>query len=98
MSGWCEWVAISPVGWLSGWLAVWVLPVAGAGAALLQAGDTLLGRSRPMLLPPLHTTNHPSFPSQPSAGNNAVEMETTATFDQATDEFIIHTPSSHGQK
>ena len=31
-------------------------------------------------------------------GNNAVEMETTATFDAATDEFIIHTPSTAAQK
>ncbi|KAI3425022.1 hypothetical protein D9Q98_008403 [Chlorella vulgaris] len=31
-------------------------------------------------------------------GNNAVEMETTATFDVDADEFIIHTPSTLGQK
>lgn len=33
-----------------------------------------------------------------AAGNNAVEMETTATFDAATDEFVIHTPTPLGQK
>lgn len=37
-------------------------------------------------------------PLRAPAGNNAVEMETTATFDAATDEFVIHTPSSLGQK
>lgn len=26
-------------------------------------------------------------------GNNAVEMETTATYDPATDEFIVHSPT-----
>lgn len=31
-------------------------------------------------------------------GNNAVEMQTTATFDQATDEFILHTPTPLAQK
>ncbi|KAL4447754.1 hypothetical protein ABPG75_004973 [Micractinium tetrahymenae] len=31
-------------------------------------------------------------------GNNAVEMQTTATFDPATDEFIIHTPTALAQK
>jgi len=31
-------------------------------------------------------------------GNNAVEMETTATYDAATDEFIVHTPSTAAQK
>ena len=31
-------------------------------------------------------------------GNNAVEMETTATWDPATKEFIIHTPSTLAQK
>lgn len=31
-------------------------------------------------------------------GNNAVEMETTATFDGETDEFVIHTPSTLAQK
>jgi acyl-CoA oxidase len=31
-------------------------------------------------------------------GNNAVEMETTATFDAASDEFVIHTPTPLGQK
>lgn len=31
-------------------------------------------------------------------GNNAVEMETTATFDPATDEFIVNTPSPLAQK
>eukprot|EP00759_Apiculatamorpha_spiralis_P033906 PhF_6_TR35027/c0_g1_i2/m.51033/K00232/E1.3.3.6, ACOX1, ACOX3; acyl-CoA oxidase len=31
-------------------------------------------------------------------GNNAVEMETTATYDEATDEFIVHTPSTKAQK
>ena len=34
----------------------------------------------------------------PAAGNNAVEMETTATFDAATDEFVIHTPTPLAQK
>lgn len=32
------------------------------------------------------------------AGNNAVEMQTTATFDPATDEFVIHTPTPLAQK
>eukprot|EP00339_Tiarina_fusa_P024522 CAMPEP_0117066152 /NCGR_PEP_ID=MMETSP0472-20121206/46262_1 /TAXON_ID=693140 ORGANISM="Tiarina fusus, Strain LIS" /NCGR_SAMPLE_ID=MMETSP0472 /ASSEMBLY_ACC=CAM_ASM_000603 /LENGTH=154 /DNA_ID=CAMNT_0004787095 /DNA_START=278 /DNA_END=739 /DNA_ORIENTATION=- len=31
-------------------------------------------------------------------GNNAVEMETTATFDRATKQFIIHTPTTLAQK
>ncbi|KAL3161451.1 hypothetical protein ABBQ32_010335 [Trebouxia sp. C0010 RCD-2024] len=31
-------------------------------------------------------------------GNNAVEMETTATFDKQADEFIIHTPTTVAQK
>jgi len=31
-------------------------------------------------------------------GNNAVEMETTATYDAETDEFVINTPSVKGQK
>lgn len=31
-------------------------------------------------------------------GNNAVEMETTATFDEKTQEFIINTPSTLAQK
>mmetsp|Transcript_28352 Transcript_28352/g.50648 ORF Transcript_28352/g.50648 Transcript_28352/m.50648 type:complete len:644 (-) Transcript_28352:428-2359(-) len=31
-------------------------------------------------------------------GNNAVEMQTTATFDKATDEFVIHTPTTLAQK
>ena len=32
------------------------------------------------------------------AGNNAVEMETTATFDKQADEFIINTPTTVAQK
>lgn len=31
-------------------------------------------------------------------GNNAVEMQTTATFDEARDEWVIHTPGSLAQK
>ncbi|KAK9829677.1 hypothetical protein WJX72_007299 [[Myrmecia] bisecta] len=31
-------------------------------------------------------------------GNNAVEMQTTATFDKAADEFVIHTPTTLAQK
>ncbi len=31
-------------------------------------------------------------------GNNAVEMETTATYDAKTQEFVIHTPSVKAQK
>jgi acyl-CoA oxidase len=31
-------------------------------------------------------------------GNNAVEMETTATYDPETDEFIINTPTTKAQK
>lgn len=31
-------------------------------------------------------------------GNNAVEMETTATFDAATDEFVVHSPSPLSMK
>mmetsp|Transcript_18698 Transcript_18698/g.47219 ORF Transcript_18698/g.47219 Transcript_18698/m.47219 type:complete len:644 (-) Transcript_18698:24-1955(-) len=31
-------------------------------------------------------------------GNNAVEMQTTATFDRATDEFVIDTPTTLAQK
>merc|ERR1712141_278765 len=31
-------------------------------------------------------------------GNNAVEMETTATYDKATKEFIVHTPHPLAQK
>lgn len=33
----------------------------------------------------------------PSAGNNAVEMLTTAHYDAGTDEFIIHTPNALAQ-
>ena len=33
-----------------------------------------------------------------ATGNNAVEMETTATFDKQADEFIINTPSTVAQK
>ncbi len=32
------------------------------------------------------------------AGNNAVEMQTTAEFDQGADEFIITTPTTLAQK
>lgn len=32
------------------------------------------------------------------AGNNAVEMQTTAVFDRSTDEFVIHTPTPLAQK
>ena len=31
-------------------------------------------------------------------GNNAVEMQTTATYDKATQEFIINTPNPLAQK
>lgn len=31
-------------------------------------------------------------------GNNAVEMETTATYDEKTNEFVIDTPTIHSQK
>ena len=31
-------------------------------------------------------------------GNNAIEMETTAIYDSKTDEFVINTPSTLGQK
>eukprot|EP01065_Artemidia_motanka_P003334 TRINITY_DN11601_c0_g1_i1.p1 TRINITY_DN11601_c0_g1~~TRINITY_DN11601_c0_g1_i1.p1 ORF type:complete len:650 (+),score=260.04 TRINITY_DN11601_c0_g1_i1:60-2009(+) len=31
-------------------------------------------------------------------GNNAVEMETTATYDPETDEFVVHTPTPQAQK
>lgn len=31
-------------------------------------------------------------------GNNAVEMETTATFDEKTKEFVIHSPTTLSQK
>ena len=31
-------------------------------------------------------------------GNNAVEMETTATYDSETDEFVLHTPTVQAQK
>jgi acyl-CoA oxidase len=34
----------------------------------------------------------------PCAGNNAVEMQTTATFDRATDEFVINSPTVLSQK
>ena len=34
----------------------------------------------------------------PHAGNNAVEMETTATFDKQANEFIINTPTTVAQK
>ena len=33
-----------------------------------------------------------------SPGNNAVEMQTTAEFDQDRDEFIINTPTTLAQK
>ena len=33
-----------------------------------------------------------------SYGNNAVEMETTAVYDQATDELIVNTPTALAQK
>jgi hypothetical protein len=32
------------------------------------------------------------------AGNNAVEMQTTATLDLERDEFVIHTPTTLAQK
>jgi len=32
------------------------------------------------------------------AGNNAVEMQTTATFDAASDEFVVHSPTVLSQK
>ena len=32
------------------------------------------------------------------AGNNAVEMQTTAEYDHAADEFIINTPTTLAQK
>ena len=31
------------------------------------------------------------------SGNNAVEMQTTATFDQSRDEFVISTPTTLAQ-
>ena len=31
-------------------------------------------------------------------GNNAVEMETTATYDEKTQEFIIHSPTTLSHK
>jgi len=31
-------------------------------------------------------------------GNNAVEMQTTATYDSSTDEFVVHTPTNLAQK
>ena len=31
-------------------------------------------------------------------GNNAVQMETTATYDKGTKEFIVHTPTPLAQK
>ena len=31
-------------------------------------------------------------------GNNAVQMETTATYDKETKEFIVHTPTPLAQK
>ena len=31
-------------------------------------------------------------------GNNAIEMETTATFDKSSNEFIINTPNNLAQK
>ena len=31
-------------------------------------------------------------------GNNAVEMETTATYDKQTQEFIVNTPTTLAQK
>lgn len=31
-------------------------------------------------------------------GNNAVQMETTATYDKATQEFIVNTPNTVAQK
>jgi acyl-CoA oxidase len=41
----------------------------------------------------------PFAPSPPvCAGNNAVEMQTTAHYDTVTQEFIIHTPTTLAQK
>ena len=34
----------------------------------------------------------------PVPGNNAVEMQTTATFDRRSDEFVIDTPTTLAQK
>jgi acyl-CoA oxidase len=34
----------------------------------------------------------------PPKGNNAVEMQTTATYDAASQEFIIHSPTTLSQK
>lgn len=42
--------------------------------------------------------NPVSFSETPFAGNNAVEMETTATFDPSSDEFVIRSPTSVSQK
>ena len=33
-----------------------------------------------------------------SAGNNAVEMQTTAVYDKVVQEFVVHTPSALAQK
>ena len=41
---------------------------------------------------------HPIQATAPRAGNNAVEMQTTATYDQAADEFVIDTPTTLAQK
>lgn len=60
----------------------------------------------------LHTDRHRSFMEKVDSldhmgcfcftelgyGNNAVEMETTATYDEKTKEFVIHSPTTLSQK
>jgi hypothetical protein len=52
-------------------------------------------------VPPLRSTDslsvHPLVPGA-QFGNNAVEMQTTAEYDAASDEFVINTPGSLAQK
>lgn len=44
------------------------------------------------------TRSTPTHARHGRAGNNAVEMGTTATYDASTQEFIVRTPSTLAQK
>lgn len=57
-----------------------------------------MGHSLVRLLGVEGWTLNPVLPSSPPlAGNNAVEMQTTAAYDPTTQEFIIHSPTTLSQ-
>lgn len=67
------------------------------GGTVLKLGTS---RHHELLLAGIDTMDHIGCfaLTELGFGNNAVEMQTTATFDEARDEFIIHTPGSLAQK